>query len=163
MTINLGSNEAKVGDWGFTVNKNDRTVQVAVEFLIQPEEDRVNWYGSLKTDKSKAFVLDVLKACGYPHDDFVPEFAEGLETGLLDTDKLVRVEVAQEVSKAGNPYYKITWVGERKQKFFDQIDSAEASKLLGKPLKAKNENTSNVKIASTSSPRDPLDLDDIGF
>lgn len=158
MVLKADYYEAKPTDYGYIKSK-DNVVQAAIEFEIQPTGEKINWTGSTVNEKSTNFVMSVLKACGYKLDSLVREFADGVKSNLLDLDSKVRVSVEVEVSKAGNEYNKIGWVGERRQKFFGQIDSNEAAKLL--PLK--DNKTSNVQTASTPVPSDPLDLDDIGF
>jgi len=109
MEILAGTFEAKVVDYGLKETKSG-TQQVVVRFRWN-DEFEYNWYGSFNEGKAREITMKSLQVLGLSSNE-IWNLADGPESGMLDTDKLVSIKVEHEQGMDGKLYPKIKWVNE---------------------------------------------------
>lgn len=109
MEIFAGKFEAKVVDYGIKQTKSGAQ-QIVVRFRWN-DEFELNWYGSLNEGKAREITVKTLEILGMSSNE-IWNLADGIESGMLDTDKLVSISVEKETGTDGKIYPKIKWVNE---------------------------------------------------
>lgn len=95
-----GKFNAKIKDYTTSESSNGN-VQIAIQFNVEVDggEKTMSWYGYL-TEKAKKQTLITLINCGLESRNFnqLHKLIDGVQSGLLDTNKAMSLEIQQEPS-----------------------------------------------------------------
>lgn len=106
--------------------------QAMIQFQFQTPDGQshtLTWYGSF-SEKAKKFTIDALLRCGLRVDN-ISILANGVESGALDTEKELSLDIRKEKGDDGKERLKIAWVNEIGSSAFKNIiPQVEAMSLL---------------------------------
>ena len=135
LEIKPGKYEARVCDYGIKATKAG---DPAVVVRFKTETFEYNWQGTLKEGRGREITIDALLVCGLSTDDLT-QLADGVDSKVLDTEKLVSITVELERNtNDGKDYPKIAWVNELGGGGFKNEMTKEqaVAKMSGMNLKA---------------------------
>lgn len=136
-----GYYQAKILNYGITKTKaGDPSPAIIFEVtLVDGSKHRVPWKGSLKDGPARNISLKALAVCGFSNVGAFSYLANGLESGLLDTNKEVQITVEHETglqdpekpNEEPKRYARVRWVNESGGgKFKHSLDVQETAVLL---------------------------------
>lgn len=111
MDIQPGKYEARIVNYEITQTKQgDPQVQVLFEYHPGGERHEIVWYGNLTHEVGRKIALKALLAMGFNRKN-IADLAEGYQSGALDADTPVEIEVERRDKKNGpGTFLAVKWV-----------------------------------------------------
>jgi len=132
-----GYYQAKIVNYGIKKTKaGDPAPTIAFEVVVNKETNekcRVFWQGTLKDGGGRDITMKALAVCGFKNFRVFYLLADGLDSGLLDTEAEVQITVEHEAAMdgSGKKYSRVRWINQSGgNKFKDAIGADEAKTLM---------------------------------
>lgn len=112
MTLAPGKYKAKVHSYAIRPIKTGPNMgqpAATIKFITEDEKQTVYWQGTF-AEKSKKFTFDALYHCGLESAAKIADLALGASGGALDLERVVEIDVVNEVNQDGQPYAKVSWI-----------------------------------------------------
>jgi hypothetical protein len=134
--IQPGKYQGKIVDYRIQKTKKEEP-EPNIEFKVkdlQGNFSKIFWRGSLNNETGIEITLKALMACGLQNPDDIYKMADGVKSGVLDTDKILSVTVVHETYN-GNTKAIVKWVNDPEEEAARaaeySMDANTAKKMLG--------------------------------
>ena len=137
--IEPGKYEARIVNYGIGQTKaGDPQVMVLLEYLDKDgQSHEITWYGHVKSPEAANITAKALLCCGMRGNE-IGDLADGVESGVLDTETPVKITVELEPKQDGNgTYARVKWINRLGGQAFQGRLTKSDAKLKLAPLNLK--------------------------
>lgn len=126
-----GYYKGKISNYGIIKTKvGDPSPVIIFEIALDDQVHSVNWFGSFKDGMAREISLKALACCGFVQLNAFPRLALGVDSGLLDTDKLLDLTVEVKTDDEGKSFPQVRWINDSARRFRNSLGVEEAAALM---------------------------------